>query len=170
MKRPESLTFIAQSPEKQAAALKSLSAFTYQASSCQVITSPSLGRRQSQDDKIELAKAAMTQAVPAINLLATARAPSSSLQRLGRNALVQKAPVVPAARQPAQEEGHVEIGNVTTAEEECSHIRQGWKSKGSEDWAVPDTDEESSEEFVDAPEEMGRCRKLNLAAFTFTGQ
>jgi hypothetical protein len=161
---------MAQSPEKQAAALRSLSAFTYQASSCQVTTSPSLGRRQSKDDKIELAKAAMTQAVPAINVLATARAPSSSLQRLARNALVQNGPVVPAAQQPAKEEDHVEIGTVVAAEEQFSHIREGWKSRGSEDWAVPDTDEESSEEFVDAPEEMGRCRKLDLAAFTFTGQ
>lgn len=170
IKSPESSTFIAQSPEIQASTLKSLSAFTYQATSCQVVTSPSLGRRQSQDDKIELAKAAMTQDVPVINVLATARAPSGSLRRLGRNALVQKTPVVPVARQSARQEDHEEIANVTIVEEECSHIHEGWKSKGSEDWAVPDTDEESSEEFVEAPEEMGRCRKLDLATFTFTAQ
>lgn len=44
-----------------------------------------------------------------------------------------------------------------------------WAAKGSEDWAVPDTDEES-EEFVDAPEEMALCRKLDLGAFNFTGK
>lgn len=192
MNRLEYSTFTAQSPEKQAAALKSLSpppqpngsqesgsvvlagskaelpqTFTYQESARQMTKTQSLGRRQSQEDKIEIAKAAITQVVPGTNAQVAARAPSSSLQRLSRNALTQKAPFVPVAP-PLLDEDHVDFGNVVSAEEDYSHVHEPWTLKGSEDWAVPDTDEE--EEFVDAPEETERGRKLNLAAFAFTGQ
>jgi exonuclease-1 len=171
LKSPEASTFTAQSPEMQATALKSLSAFTYQALPSQPTPSQSLTRTQSQETKIELAKAAIIQRLPSTNVLAPARAPPSSLQRLGRNALAQKAPAMPLARQPAYAEHHVDVGNLITAEEDRPHVREAWASKGSEDWVVPDTDEESApEDYVDAPEEMGGCRKLDLAAFTFTGK
>ena len=168
--RSESSTFVAQSPEKQLAALKSLSAFTYHASTCQMTTSSqSLGRRQSQENKVELGKAAMTIPLPATNTLATARAPSSSLQRLGQKALAQKAPVISAAPLPLDIGDHVEAGDVVTFEDNCTHLREAWVVKGSEDWVVPDTDEEE-EEFVDASDGTEPCRKLDLAGFAFTGQ
>ena len=168
--RSESSTFVAQSPEKQLAALKSLSAFTYHASTCQMTTSSqSLGRRQSQENKVELGKTAMTQPLPATNTLATARAPSSSLQRLGQKALAQKAPVISAAPLPLDIGDHMEASNVVTTEDNCTHLREGWVVKGSEDWVVPDTDEEE-EEFVDASDGTEPCRKLDLAGFAFTGQ
>ena len=169
--RPESSTFVAQSPERQVAALKSLSAFTYQESSARQMTtsSQSLGRRQSQEDKVALGKAAMTQTLPATNTQANVRAPSSSLQRLGQKALAKKASVVSTASQPLDIGDHVEAGNVVITEDNCSHLRDTWTVKGSEDWAVPDTDEEE-EDFVDASEGTDVGQKLDLAAFAFTGQ
>lgn len=169
MKIPKASNSLAQAPEKQAVALKSLSALSYQASPPETTTSQSLAGKQSEDDKIELAKVAITRAITATNVLATACAPSSSLQRLSRNALAQKAPIIPTMPQPVYEEEHAEVANLITVEEDYSHVREGWAAKGSEDWAVPDTDEES-EEFVDAPEEMALCRKLDLGAFNFTGK
>lgn len=179
-------TFVSQSPEKQASALKSLSPArdtpevntdssipnllhnsSYQAPSNQTAAAESLVRIQSHMDKIAVAKAAITRKVPAMACPAAVMAPTSSLQRIGRTALDGKPRAIPAVHASVRLIDARDYCNAITADKDYSRHHESWTMKGSEDFIVPESDEE---EYVDAPEEIERSRNINLAAFTFTGQ
>jgi exonuclease 1 len=180
-------TFVAQSPEKQTIALKSLSPlhnaqedenpqsssiklisnFAYQAPTYQTATLQSFSRGQSHTDKVEVAKAAITQKTAGMATPPTVRTPTSSLQRISRNALDRKPLVAPKAPAPVHNTEDHDFGNIITAGEDHSQHHETWASKGSEDFIVPESDEE---EYVDTPEKMEKCRKINLTAFNFSGQ